>query len=408
MEVKAPRVLPVRRVEMKICIFTDSFFPYCSGVTFAVVNQTRELVKRGHEVMIFRPSARKLTAEEQGELPPSVEVVDIPLTLPAAFIKNLKIVVPTFFSSYRKARKFAPDIIHVNTEWGCGWEGLFASRMLGVPLVGTFHTFFAEPGYLKNFLLPNWSVIRWLMWRYATTFYSRCHLITSPSAAVKQALVEKGIKTEPVILSNGINPPELLEDSAVNELKAKHGIEHPALIYVGRIAPEKSMEVLIEAFAAVIAQGVKAQLVIVGDGSSRAAMEKQIDELKIRDHVVSLGFVPHDDLIASNLPRVARAFVTASKTENQPISILEAMSFGLPIIGPHAKGIPELVNHGENGLLFEPDNVEQLAQCMADVLQCDEQQSQLSAGSFATAREHSMEVVVDQLLALYRQTIEAE
>lgn len=390
---------------MKICIFTDSFFPYCSGVTFAVVNQTRELVRRGHEVAIFRPAARKLSPEEAAELPPSVQVYDIPLTLPAAFINDLNIVVPTFFSSYRRARKFAPDVVHVNTEWGGGWEGLVVSRLLGVPLVGTFHTFFAEPAYLKNFLLPNWKVVRWLMWRYATTFYSRCHAITSPSQAVKEALVENGIKTEPLVLSNGINPPAMTSESKVDELKVKHNIGENALIYVGRIAPEKSMNVLIDAFALALKNGVDAQLVIVGDGVSRDEMETQIDRLGIRESVVSLGFVPHDELIASNLPRVAKAFVTASNTENQPISILEAMSFGLPVIGPKAKGIPELVTHGENGLLFESNNVEELAACMTKVVRCDEKQRKLSRGSLATAEAHSMSNVVDQLEDVYRQVI---
>lgn len=388
---------------MKICIYTDSFLPYCSGVTFAVINQTRELVRRGHEVMIFRPAARKLTSEESIELPSSVEVHDVPLSFPAPTISDLRVAVPTFFSTYRRVRQFRPDVIHVNTEWGCGWEGLFAARLLGVPLVGTFHTFFADPGYLKNFGVPNLKFISRLIWAYAVTFYNRCDVVTSPSAAVREALVSHGLKHDPVLVSNGIQMPALRSDADIETLKGELKVKLPTFVYVGRIAPEKSMEVLLKAFQEVLQRGVAAQLIIVGDGPSRTAMEQQIDALGIRESVNSLGFIPHEELITRNLPRAAIAFVTASNTENQPISILEAMSFGLPIIGPRAKGIPELVEHGESGLLFEPDDFQGLADCMIQLLNDDELRRRLAGGSLAAAMTHSMESVAERLEAVYHQ-----
>ncbi len=391
---------------MRICIFTDSFLPYFSGVTYAVLNQASELVRRGHEVYIFRPKPWHSKQEGMDDVAEGVKIVNLPCSIPIPNVPKLHVVLPTFLYTIYKLLRLRPDVIHLNTEWGCGWEGVVAGRMMGIPAVGTFHTFFAEPGYLKAFGLPNNKIMRNIMWNYSVFFYSRCHALTSPSAAVKNALVAHGVKTEPAVVSNGIELPELIESEAVERLREEHELTGPTFAYIGRISPEKSLDVLLKAFAKVSQERDDARLAIVGDGPYRFKLRRQIKQLGISEKTVQFGFVPHDELIAQNIPRVADIFITASKTENQPMSILEAMAFGLPIVGARAKGIPELVEDGRDGLLFEPDDVDDMAAQMLASIQDPTALKEMSNNALLTADAHTIERTVDRLEDVYLQAIE--
>ena len=190
---------------MRVCMFTDSFLPYCSGVTFSVLNQAVELTNRGHEIHIFRPKPKRGQTLEDIDVPDEVQIHDVPFAVSVSRVPKLRVTFPSFVSSLFRVRKLKPDVVHMSTEWGCGWEGLVASKLLGVPTVGTFHTFFADPGYLKAFGLPSFSWIQSFMWRYSVFFYNSCQTITSPSRSVRNALLEHGIKYDPVIIPNGIS-----------------------------------------------------------------------------------------------------------------------------------------------------------------------------------------------------------
>lgn len=387
---------------MKVAVFTDSCLPYCSGVTYAALSQVRELCRRGHSVTLFRPKPAKRFRSQKVDLPHGATMRDVPFTLPAPRLPELRLVIPTVFSTLRHLRRDPPDLVHVHTEWGCGWEGLITAKLLGKPVVGTFHTFFAEPGYLKSLRLPTWNWIQRVVWTYAVTFFNRCDAVTSPSEAVRDSLVANGVKNRPLVISNGIAEPNRISERQIQTLRRSHGIHGPAYIYVGRIAPEKSMDVLVDAFRIVHQQNPKARLVIVGDGPTTADLDRQINEYRLNEAVIRLGFVPHQELLERNLLLLGDSFVTASKTENQPLSVLEAMAFGLPIIGPRAKGLCEMIQNGQNGFAFDSDDVEGMAKAMMrfDVLDSI-QKSDMSAASKDYAEHHSLYASMDRLLELY-------
>ncbi len=390
---------------MRICIFTDSFLPYCSGVTYAVRNQANELARRGNQVWILRPRPWREDRSELEDMHANVRVWNAPVSLPVPHVAKLHITLPTFFSTWRSLRRIRPDVVHLNTEWGCGWEGVVAARWLGVPAVGTFHTFFAEPGYLKALGLPNLSFIRKMMWNYSVFFYSWCHALTSPSLAVKNALMQNGVRREPHVVSNGINPPQLRPQHEIDAMRQQIGTDCPTFVYVGRISPEKSLDVLLNAFAHVVEQRPDARLLLVGDGPFRPKLKRMIRDLKLADCVRDLGYVPHEELIQRNIPRGGDVFVTASKTENQPLSILEAMSFGLPVVGPRAKGIPELVCHGVDGALFTPDDEREMAECMLQAIGDKKRLAMLSRNAGATACDHSISRTAEHLEQVYKEAI---
>jgi len=377
--------------KLTIAIFTDSYLPYCCGVTFAVQNQAAELAARGHEVWIFRPRPRRAQRVPL-DLPDGVHVEDVRLSFPALGHLNLQLCLPTFLGTLMKFRRISPDVLHVNTEFGVGWEGLIIAKSMGIPVIGTFHTFFADPGYLKAIGLPTWTWLQKLAWSYSVFYFNRCNRRTSPSKAVRDALVERGSLSPPLIVSNGIQTPPIPESEVVESTMRELGARPNSFVYVGRISGEKSLEVLLDAIALVD----DAQLILVGDGPARKELEAKVDADGISDRVIFAGMVQHGQLMAKGYPACGLAFVTASKTENQPMSILEAMAQGNPVIGVRALGIPGLVEDGVSGLLVEPDNVEQMAAAMRRLITEDGLQAKLAAGAREVAESNDLTRTVDQ------------
>lgn len=391
---------------MRICLFTDSFLPYISGVSSAVFNQANELASRGHEISIFypRPEREDRLAQIAG-LDPGIKLFGLPFSVPIPNAPKLRFSVPFFLFTYRRLNIAPPDLIHVHTEFGCGLEGMLLGRLKRIPVVGTFHTFFAEPEYLKQFHIPNFAFTRKGMWKYSVTFYNRCSHIVSPSKSVRDNLVKRGLSKSTTLLSNGIERIDFRPESEIREFRQSLGIDDFAFIYVGRISPEKSLDMLIDAFAQVTRVNPKAKLVIVGAGPSDPDIDKQLASLEIEDSVVRVGRIERDILMKENYPLLGDVFITASKTENQPVSLLEAMAFGLPMIGPRAKGIPELVTHGDDGLIFEPDDECAMANAMIRLMKDDSLRLQLSAAAKRNANEHRIDRVGGKLESIYLEVI---
>ncbi len=393
---------------MNIALFTDSFLPHVSGVCTAVINQANELSKQGHSVMIFRPkafgAAGKKRLENSGEL--SAKIRNTAISVPSLRQPGLRIAIPTVALSLPTLKRFNPDVIHVHTEWGCGWEGVMLAKMLRKPLVGTFHTFFAEPEYLRQFHLPNHRLTQKMMWRYSVFFYNHCDRILSPSRSVAEQLVARGALRVPHLLSNGIPAYALRPDADIAAERQALDLKGPTFIYVGRLSEEKSLPVLLKAFARVYRHRNDAELVVVGHGIIRENLMAFAQELGIAASVRFTGSVPHAELMKRNLHRVGQIFVTASKTENQPVSLLEAMALGLPVIGPDAKGIPEMIRHEETGLLFPPEDDAAMAAAMLRLLEDPALRSHCGQKALAFANANGIVEIVQQLQGHYAAVIE--
>ncbi len=389
---------------MRIAVFTDSFLPYISGATFAALNQANALAELGHTVRIYCPGAphNQPQSSTSAELHEAVSVKTVPFSLPWGGQPDLNVVFPVLWPTLRNLRRFRPDVVHLHTEWGTGWAGLFGAWRLGVPAIGTFHTFWNDPRYVRHFPWPNWSIVRRAMGAYSAFFYRRCHDAIAPSAAVQRHL--KALEVEAAIVSNGMPRPDLIPDAEVQALRAQHGLgNHFTYLYLGRVSYEKSLPLCLQAFRQTLATQPEARFVIIGDGPEMPHLQATVRTLELDAHVVFTGAVPHDELMARNFPRLGQVFVTASETENQPVSLLEGMSFGLPVIGPHARGIPELVRHEHNGLLFAPGEVDALAAHMTRLAADAPLRQRLAAAARETAARHAIERSARQLEAIYHE-----
>lgn len=394
---------------MRIALFTDSFLPYICGATFAALNQANALAERGHQIRIYCPGPlnEKQTGPKAPELHPSISIKRVPLSLPWGGQPNLNVVIPTLWPTIRDLRKFAPEVVHMHTEWGTGWAGIIAARRLKLPTVGTFHTFWDDPLYVQHFPWPNWKIVQRSMGAYSSFFYRRCATVIAPSAAAKNHLLKRGV--DATVVSNGIPHTEWQSDEAIAQLKQKYSLtDRLTFLYLGRVSGEKSLHLCLEAFKRVHQKYPESRFAMIGDGPEMPRIKTIIQELDIQDSVVLTGAIPHDELMASNLPRIGDVFITASETENQPVSILESMTFGLPAIGPRSRGIPELIEEGKNGFLFEPGDVDGLVKWMNTIAAAPESLPAFREAALTTGRDHSIALSAERLEVIYGQRASAE
>ena len=184
---------------MKIAIFTDSFIPQINGVVTSTINLAKGLADKGNKVFIIAPKYKNIKEFNY----PSIQVKRVP-GIPALFYEEFKFTY--FFSikllKYLKKEKI--DIIHFQTPLTLGAQAIILSRRLKVPLVGTFHTFFMDPEYLKHIKINN-KLVQKLAWFYARMYYNKCNLITCPSEVAKEEIISNGLIKTIKVISNGID-----------------------------------------------------------------------------------------------------------------------------------------------------------------------------------------------------------
>jgi glycosyltransferase involved in cell wall biosynthesis len=385
---------------MRILVFTDGFPPYISGVTTAAVNQVAHLADRGHDVVIVSPSpsnvALRLAEHDR------VQINRMTLSLRWPFLNGLWLGIPTFLKSLALLKSFAPDIVHLHSEGAAGLEGLLASRLLGLPIIGNFSTLFASQEYLRSYHIPSGPFFQWLMWRYQRWFFNSCDLVIVPSKTVRDLLQSRGLMREIEIVSNGTDQPTGKYEHSMKDLRRQYGCSDTFnLIYVGRVSKEKSLGVALAAFDKISKKYSQARFIIIGDGNYMSQLRRHIAKATNQSQYILLGEIPHDDLIGLGLFRLGDVFVMPSKTETEGIAMREAMAFGIPVIAVAANASAEVVSHAFNGLLATPDSSEEIALLLEELLGRPQQLAMMSKNAGKTANKYWVKYTVGQLEEIY-------
>ncbi len=425
---------------MKIAFFSDVLFPVLGGIETHVLETAQALAQMGHEIVIIAPGS---PPHQFPTLPPrrdpAVAVAGVgsdnhapPESIRYIFVKGLPLgfIWPNFRFSfpphlYFELRKWRPEVIHFHTAGPVGLSAILMAKWLrySLPkksscwkplLVGTFHSYFMTREYLFNYRPPSLftkllhsNVVGWLegfLWAYARFFYDRGDVIVSPSAWVAQDLKDHGFKRPIKVVHNG-TPLQAFGRPAnhqvIEELRSKYGLGESVLLYVGRLSREKCLNVLLHAGERCQGSGVRCQLLIVGDGPAEGELRGLSRELDITNQVIFLGRIEHENLARSGVFEAAKAFVTASTSENQPITLIEALAKGLPIIGVKARGVPELVK--ENGLLAAPNDPADLAEKILRLLSDPELRIKCGQESKEMAQAYSIDHTAQNLLQVYQK-----
>ncbi len=333
---------------MKIAIFTETYFPFISGVVTHIETLKNCLEREGHEVMIVTTNPKALCHY----------VKDGVLYCPAIPLKRIYgygFSNPLNIQRLRIIRDFNPDIIHIHTEFSMGIFAQFAARKLKRPIVYTLHTmyddymFYVAPERFQNMVKPAAHI-------YFRQVANRATEIIGPSVKVVEFLrrcgVERHINIIPNIVDLSDFMPENVDPEAIAGIRASLGIREgdTAVCFVGRLGKEKSINVLIDAFAAHFCGEDRFKLFIIGDGPERANLDEQIRRLGMEKQVRLLGRIEH-----AELPPYYHAcdlFATASLSEMNSISMLEAMASGLYVVQRLDIYNRSQIVPGENGNVF--------------------------------------------------------
>jgi 1,2-diacylglycerol 3-alpha-glucosyltransferase len=384
---------------MKIAVFTDTFLPNIDGVVTSILNLVKGLSDRGHKIFIICPKYSKMKEEFSYK---NIEVIRVS-GIPALFYPNYKL---TGFLSTDLIKKFKSediDIIHFMTPLTLGLEAIFISKILKIPLVGTFHTFFGDPNYLKHVKM-DYKFFENIVWRYSKFFYNKCDLITCPSETTKQELIlHKHTKLIKVI-SNGIDF-SVFDNSKSKKVKNKYNKNGFLLLFIGRIAYEKNILYLLECFKNVTNKISNVKLILIGEGPEMKEVKEKLKELKIEDKVILLGRVNHDELVKSSIFGACDIFVSASVTENQPMTVLEAQANGLPCVVMNERGMKTLVKNNFNGLLVENNNQAAFSDAIIYLLKNKTVLSKFRKNTLSEIKKHEVSKVIEIWEKTYKSLI---
>jgi glycosyltransferase involved in cell wall biosynthesis len=335
--------------------------------------------------------------------------------------KNLRIVkVPSFqFHQYKGYRvpklqlkkisrimeKEKFDIIHIHTPFTLGLVGIAMSRLYSIPIVGTYHTYLPEyfPHIVKGRFHEVMKKIGGFPIKKFTKYvYSKLDCTIAPSEETARILKNLEIKNVTVI-PNGIKLERFrYQKKSIEKIRKKYKIPRgkKILLYLGRISFEKKLSILLKAFKILENEGEDVFLLIAGSGPYIEKYKKEAKQLELKN-IQFTGFVK-DELIPA-IYHTSNIFVSPSDTEVGPITFIEAMACGLPLIGVNSGGVRNIVQHGKNGLLARPKDPVSLALKIKTLLDKEELMKKMRKINRDIVKEYSIESTTKKLLNLYRR-----
>lgn len=326
---------------MKIGIFSESYEPVINGVTVSILALTSELKKLGHETYVFAPG-----------FPGHKDVANRTIRFPSirtVFARDYPLAVPYIHGLTEKVRQLDLDVIHTQTPFMLGWLGLRLGKRLGIPVVSTNHTLYTE--YVHYFPLAPKSVSRGLIVRMLKNYYNRCAHVIAPSMPVEVVLREYGVTVPITVIPTGLSIDTARDDAARKRIRKELGIPENArvMLYVGRIAREKYLDLLLEAFDRLAPKYPDIRLMIAGGGPYEAQCRENASKLKSSNRIVFTGAVPREKV--AKYYSAGDLFSYPSPTETQGMVVCEALGAGLPCVLVNGGGTPEMVVDGQDSLL---------------------------------------------------------
>ncbi|MEC0230247.1 glycosyltransferase family 4 protein [Paenibacillus alba] len=375
---------------LRIALFTDTFLPDINGVAKTLGRWTRFLESKGVECQVFAPTS--LTADDN-----DMFRVERFYSIPFLLYPECRLAIPNPVQLRKALHAFQPTLIHCATPFNLGLFGLYYARKHRTPLVASYHTHFDQ--YLSHYKIP-W--VEPTLWKYMQWFHQSCQRVYVPSQSTLDHLHAKGLR-ELEIWSRGVDTERfqpLVDRKSVLEA---YGVD-PAkfvMLYVGRLAPEKSVDVALDSYAALPAEVKEnCHLIIAGDGPSASYLRECYEG----DPGISFtGFVQGTRL--AELYAAADVFLFPSATETFGNVVLEAMASGTTVIGPSAGGVMDIIEHEVTGLLCPPGDIAAFTQALLRLYVSQETCSKLALAGREYALHQSWDEIFNKLLASYEEVV---
>lgn len=388
---------------MRVGLFTDTYAPEINGVVSSIVLLQNELEKNGHDVFVITTNNNLFETEREGHV----------LRLPGVELKQLYgyvLTSPIHFAAMREVEEMNLDIIHAHTEFGVGIFARLVAKKLNIPLVSTYHTTYEDYTHYVNPInsksvdkLAKKAVAN-LSKLYGTT----CVEMISPSEKTKEMLLGYGIKTPIQVIPTGIDlerfDVQRTQPQRIAEIRKEAMVsdDEALIIFVGRIAKEKSIEIPIEGFKKLKEDQVKVKFMIIGGGPQTEELQELVKQYRLENTVLFAG-----KKMATDIPayyHAADAFVSASLTETQGMTFIEALASELPVFARHDEVLAGLVIDGETGYLF--DTPQEFAARVEHFLALSAQQKQTMKNACAQhVQKYDSRIFYQSVIAMYERSV---
>ena len=384
---------------MRVLYCTDTYPPQVNGVSIVTAVSVAGLTGAGWTCAVaaprYPPDLHTTSSPERAVVGAACEVHSFP-SVAAPFYPEVRLARPRAAHLASLIAGFRPDLVHCETEFGIGWAGKTAAERAGIPVVSSYHTNFAS--YTEAYG-ARW--LRGLVSRYISRFHRNSRRVYTPSNVAREDLLRMGIP-DVEVWGRGVDTEQFHPGRRSDAMRAAFGMgSRYTFLYVGRLAPEKGVVQVVDAFrlaSEMVPRGV-IHLVIAGAGPReaelRAAAPPDVTFLGLLDRRSRLP-----DLYAN-----CDAFVFASVTETLGLVVLEAMASGLPVIAVPEGGVRDHLQDGRNGIACRAGDVAGMALAMVRIATEWGLSRRLARGARHSVEPLSWDREIERLDRSYREVV---
>jgi len=334
---------------MKILYLSDVYFPRINGVSTSIETFRHELRELGHTVHLVAPEYLVASPDESDIM--RVPSQQLPFDPEDRLMKFGWVI-----DRIEKLRNEHYDVIHIQTPFVAHYLGIKLSRLLGIPCIETYHTFFEE--YLHHYIpfVPK-SIMSSVARRFSRHQGNSLDGMVIPSRPMMDVLRDYGVTTYAEVIPTGLEPESFLTGDGDN-FRKKYNIppDRPMLLFVGRVAHEKNIQFLLQVVNRARKDIPQILLLIAGEGPARTALEHEVQKMGLSDHITFIGYLDrHTEL--NSCYHSADIFVFSSRTETQGLVLLEAMAQGIPVVSTAEMGTRDVLREGA-GVWIAQEEVE--------------------------------------------------
>lgn len=383
---------------MKILITTDLYTTETNGVVTSVRNLSNELIKKGHDVRILTFSENAHSRKEDN--------VYYIKSMPLAVYPNVRMPFRTTnrHRLMKEIIEWNPDVIHSQCEF---FSLPFANRIARIthaPIVHTYHTLYEQ---YVTYLFPSRRVGHFVVRTASKSRLKNVDTVIAPTHKVEDALHGYGIENKISVVPSGINLEQHKKRITEEERREKRrslgfSDDHIVLINLGRLGTEKNLDELLVFFAKVRKTKSNLRFLIVGDGPARADLEAHAKELGVENDVVFTGMVKPIEV--QEYYQLGDVFVSASTSETQGLTYIEAEANGLPLLCRRDDCLKDVIEQGENG--YEYKDEEDFLDCIDRITNDTEWREEAGKRSEEIAATFDKETFAESIEKIYKDILD--
>lgn len=381
---------------MKILITTDLYKVSTNGVVTSVRNLLEELEGKGHEVRVLTFSEGRESYKEENVY--YIKSVSLDFIYP-------NVCMPISYRNdwVQEIIEWKPDVIHSQCEFFSYQFARRIAKLTGAPLVHTYHTLYED--YVP-YVIPSKRVGKYAVGKLSRMRLKKASKIIAPTMKVYEILRSYGIENDMHVVPSGLDLKQYVYRMDPEEREAKRrmlGIskDHQVMLNLGRLGSEKNIEELIYFFAEAFKQNHKLYFLIVGDGPAREMLEELAENLEISDHVIFTGMVPPG--LVREYYQLADVFVSASTSETQGLTYIEAAANGLPLLCRKDACLNDIINEGING--YQYTTKEEFLDKLKMIMDSKEWRADAAKHSEKIAKDFDKSRFADSIESIYEKTL---